>query len=187
MFEEASVEDLKTIFVDSVIRYKNTPIYIYGVDHGKNLEYQLLTKDQHGIVHISDKGLNFKPVELGMVNHGGYAAYIQRIPVRGYKQGLSSINIEVKKVHELPQKILTDLCKIKNSSLAKCIKGEYPSLQEAAVHLMEKDIDSLAFSRTFALDKDMWIYHKTSKVGLYDAERDKIIFSRGKSYLKELL
>lgn len=188
MYEESSIEDLTRILVKSVIMYKKVPIYVREITEKKELSVFYLGQREKEIIPLSSIDLDFKPVSLGMCNHGGHAYYLSRIPSRQWSQGLTPENINIRFLdnQELSNECQS-LIKLNNKSIHSCILGEYPSMEKCITAVEKPGVSEMAFSREFALNKNLSLYYRGDKVGMIDSDNGKTIFENHKKFLKELL
>lgn len=187
-YEEASLDDLTTILHNTVIRYRKKPVFVKEVD-GRELWLTSLEnpKEKANPVSLSDLEIDFTPVPLGFVNFNKYAYYITRVPSRQYKQGLSTGNIAIEAVEENHDTIfgIQTLQNVCNKSLAACILGRYPCLEQAIKDVVE-GAKSVAFSRQFAIDEHFDLLFKTERVGSVNGETGEVWFKRTKQHIKDV-
>jgi hypothetical protein len=122
---------------------------------------------------VSLDGLDLTPVPLGFCNLLNTAVWVSRKPVRKYwRQGLGTGNTFIHdfngKSHTFPNLVL----------LAKTIRGEYPSLDEARSLIGQRAI--VAFHRHFAIGSKA-LYYKNKEVG---CAKD-LSFNKRYDYLSE--
>ena len=188
MYEEASTEDLITIFTDTVVRYQQRPVYVHGINEGKKLLIYDLEdlKIKVGTLPVNDKGFDFTPVPLGFCNHNKDALFLQRTPKRQYKQGLCKTNLSVSYLtHDA---VMDGAAKIiRTRSLAHCIEGRYPSLMNAIKLITDEGYRSVAFARKLAVDENLNLFFKQEKVGMVNEIDGKFILNRTKKYLERVL
>lgn len=182
---EISIADAKMMYQESLILRKGIPVFIRHIN-------------EEGMVHawnlVSQKFLRFRfkqsdlappSFRLGYINLGTNCFYLNRVPSRVYKVGISSQNLSRKRTdHPLlraeemeARAIMSTLSSV---SLYKTIKGVYPSLQEAYRNAKDNS-GCVAFDRQFAVDASGFIYFKGTHVGKYLGE--DISFDRPYSYL----
>lgn len=185
MYEEASIEDLTTMLANSVIMYKKVPVYVKEILMNRELSAHYLGQKGEEKISLSSPDLDFKPVPLGMCNHKGYAFYLTRRPGRQWSQGLTSKNIDVREL--CAGGSWADLLKLQNKSIHSCIVGEYPSMEGCITAMDKPDVFAMAFSREFAIDKNLSLYYRSEKVGMIDSDNGKIVLENHKKFLKEVL
>lgn len=188
MYEEASLEDLSTLLMNSVIMYKKLPIMIQGISLNRELHASYIGQKGTEEIPLNSPDLDFKPVPLGMCNHSGHAHYLSRKPGRQWSQGLTSKNINISFLNkEKTGDSWMNLLNLKNKSIHSCILGEYPSIENCIVALDKPDMLEMAFSREFAINKNLLLYYRSESVGMIDSDNGKIIFEKHKKFLKEIL
>lgn len=135
---------------------------------------------------ISSKHFDVAPFKMGFVNTKMGCFYVSRLPARQQKQGLSNENTRcVTPFGEtLPFAHL-----LQAPEALAMVAGKYPNLVQATNAL--ETVPSIAVCREIALVKDdvldclVYIYHKTSKVGILSG--DKVKLGKAFVYLAETL
>jgi hypothetical protein len=199
---------------NTVVLYDNEPVYITGVGavgagdpkpdifrvYAQPLPYvgggkfggRILPdgKEEQMRKFISSKKFDLAPFPMGFVNKKGHVHYTSRAPRRQQKQGLSDATFTSQCL--LPHvRALDFTTAISSQEFVDCIKGKYPSVQEATEMLKDDNVKSVAFCRTFALVKDaeiddlIYLYHKMNKVGFILEQQLKLTKLAG--CLKEAL
>ena len=200
MFEKTTLNDLKNILCSSVVRHNNRPAIIQniGEDGDKPMWAHYIDKGEEFFSHWNDPAWNFEPVPLGFANSDNQVGtlYIYRVPNRQYRVGLHNDNV---KAAQLTTSCDTEFGKMrmrelasqfsrgvslskKNISLAKCISGVYPSINEAFELLESGKKTSIGISREFAVDGNFCLFFRTDMVGVI-GENGVPTFSRGRNYL----
>lgn len=141
--------------VGTIVTVKNKAAHIieYGL---KNVTYTELLTNEPKTAPIKD--MDITPVKLGYVNMPrGFVSYIMRTPKReDWKQGLrpSTMRLVTEKGFELyPEEIPYNL-------LAKTIEGIFPKFKEVVKIIYQGEASSIAFNRSFAIQKDKTILYK---------------------------
>jgi len=192
MYEDASIADLRMMFDNTLIRYKDEPVFIHRLYEDKIAECLFIGNQEEKIIHILDKGFNFTPISAGYVNVRGNTVYLRRIPMRKYKQGLSKECIEALiEAGDFDSAAVYDDCRRQVASLkAKCLynmaKKVYPSLEEAIASFEDKAV-SVAFDRQFCVTRNGLLRFKHMHVGVVNLDNAKITFQEDKAYLKHAL
>lgn len=152
--------DVKMRLEGSVVRYKGQPVYVISTS-GDKCKILLLDTDEETLVLYTS--LDLSPVPLGFVCTGKAMAYVERRPVRRFKQGLTKDNMFVKDAPWPVARISnTDKC------LANTISGKYPSIEEAFQDVREGKRIAVPFSREWGVakyDGDLCIVHRGDIVG----------------------
>lgn len=151
-----NLDDCQSQLGNTIVRIRKLPVRIdeiyRGGEDGKTLMACVRSLTTGVRKQIEVNSLNVKPVPLGYTNLEGTATYLMRRPLRRWKHGLdagSLITDEGGRMH------------IDNSfdrSLARTIKGDYPTLATAIEVVRAGLLETCAFSRTFAISKRNLIY-----------------------------
>lgn len=152
---------------NSVVRYEGLPVTVTHAT-ARTVSLVGLGEKSKPITGVPVEELDLTPVPLGMCNmmQGDNildAIYIMRVPHRRWKVGLTIEALDCRKVRNhftnpfgTNDYTTGDLW---GKPLARCIKGEYPSLPEA-LHMMRHDqFRSIAVSRHFAVDAESKLYY----------------------------
>ena len=154
---------------NSVIRYKNLPIFIQDIQEvlGKNNKfkviYNILGQDEAKILFLPNKNIDMNPVPLGFLNSNVTSWYISRIPVRNWKIGLNhksfsySIALSNHQRNRKEERELFEL-RVDSKELKNCILGKYPSYRRSREKVDNGERICYAFSRRFAIHKKGLIY-----------------------------
>lgn len=139
-----SAEDAKMRLSNSLIRVNESPAYISDINHdySTHITYPLNGKKSFVKDIREVKGINYEPVPLGYVNDGNTAHYLRRIPHRRWKQGLTGNSIDAY--------INRPVNFLKSRALSQCIKGRYPSLEDAYNLVSSNKKKAIAFHRNWA-------------------------------------
>jgi hypothetical protein len=181
-----TVDEVKARLEHTVVLYDSQPVYISSVmmpegedEIARVYFYPLpLTYDKdsgrpRGVAvrkYLSSKKFDLTPFKMGFMNHKGSAINVTRIPVRQYKQGLSSTTASFTDLDGGRNKSINFASAISSQSFVDMINNDYPAFDEVIDKLGPKT-HSIALSRRFALlvDPDieaMFLYHGTNKCGL---------------------
>jgi hypothetical protein len=192
-----NVNDAQMRLGGTVIRYNGKPVYVIDVGDKKDPEtfdtyiYLNITFPIDGVVDqvlIDDPLLDFSPVPVGYVNYNGGSAYVHRVPIRKWKQGLhrDNLNVEWDTYNGLGE----DADILVTSSLARSILNEYPAFDEAIERVRSKRDKSCAFNRKFSLVRSdiglLWLYYKGEQVGWIEGEQTFVLGNEHR-YLQEEL
>jgi hypothetical protein len=170
----------------TVVRYCSCPVYITSIKvsaaGGLLACFLHLSNSEKGEAHLEDPGWDWSPVPTGFVNTGKSVFYVQRVPVRKYKHGLSKENISV-----TPSRMgLLDIFKTKQMGDTICRR--YPGYEEAMAAVTTTSCQ-VAFHPDFALTKTglgpVFLMYRVDTVGWY--EGGKIVLGNEFKYLKELV
>ena len=191
---KASVEDLCTMYVDTVSIYKNKPYYVKSISPTRKARCLNLLSQREEILPICEETFSAPSQRLGYVNVHGSVVYCTRTPVRKYKVGLSKENVKI--LHTTydyddgANAAVNRIASLKSVELGDCILGKYPTLQEAVAKIKEGVCNIVAFDRQFAISHRYNIYYKNINVGTIPknaARVENIIFKEGFKHLITLL
>lgn len=187
------VDDLNQLYKDSLVLFKNRPVYVEGFFDNNIVSYFDLT-DQRSRVKQYEEGMFLPPTRrIGFVNIGQSVIYVYRNPVRKYKVGYSLENLKF----SLPDvrfpfnrtaakdRVMSLRC----PEIVDSMFGRYPSFPEAMSYL-ETFSGACAIDKQFALGASGVVFYRTREVGRFKrtAESVKdITFSEGNEHLIMLL
>ena len=158
----------------SIVMLGNKPIVVTNVDGFGTVMSEELGTGEPVVCPLGD--INVDPVPLGYLNKGSKCFYLARIPRRkDWRQGLRTRTLAV---------LNADVLTISHKNLAKCISGKYPTLTRCIKALGR--VDSIAFSRKFALNSRKELLYKEIVVGAL-LESGKFKLYTEYQYLYELL
>lgn len=174
-------EDIRARLENTIIRYENDPVLVTGHD-GFNIFINYLSGTKKEIVSIKDKKLNFKSIPLGYVNYKGKTYYLQRIPHRRWKHGVSRGGIYSLTPNAPVEYLL-------NKPLVATVKNIYCSYEKALKEIEKKQVYSIAFDRSLAIRKEELgntkLEYKGTEAGYF--EMGKVRLGKNFKYLKEQL
>lgn len=140
----------------------------------------------------SPKFNRFRTMPLGYMNYFDngrngarvtMAHYVERIPVRRSKQGLSQEGCRMKTVTEQMQVTFAGM--IASQAFYEMAIGEYPSYEEAYQRLVTGSC--IAVTRDFAVYRDQdgfpYLLHQNKKIGI--CSRDTVTLGRNFQYMRE--
>lgn len=188
------LEDLHMMYSDSVVLYKDRPVYVLGIGEGKVFSILDIATQERDDVAFKEKDFSAPTRRIGMVNIDGNCVYVSRNPVRKYSVGFNHGNITVKQLEgaslTMPFKAVYSLAVgLRHVGIGKAIDNLYPSLPEA-LKTVKANGGCQAFDKQFAVDKKNNVFYKTRLVGScnWDARsEEEIEFRPGQSFLRLLL
>ena len=137
--------------LETVVMYQDIPVVVDDIQ-GDNAYLRRLGEGEP--IFASVKDLNINPVKLGYLNDGHRALYLTRTPMReDWRQGLRSRSIRAigyDGLHYEPAPV----------SLKHTILGIYPMLSECISFVKIGIMESMAFSRNFAVKGDNILTYK---------------------------
>ena len=164
------LQHAKSYLQGSIIRYRGNPVYVQHIASGANrgsylITYHELNDVRDGINpklgNFPDDAFNLNPVPLGMLNVGsGSVAYVERMPVRQWKIGLTSGNSTSHDVFT-GDRMVDHRRDIYSVHMRDTILGKYPKLRT----LLLQRTPQAAFSRRFAIRKKKIFYRTRGVVG----------------------
>jgi hypothetical protein len=144
--------------IGTVVLYKKRPVLINDMA-GNNVHFQDILTGKTNIVHWSND-FDLTPVPLGHTNFNGHAYYVARIPMRkDWKQGLRTGNMRGIAVGT-DVGVDPGMVGIPYSEIGRTIIGDFPPIKNVITNMQSPGVKSQAFSRAFALDKALNIWHK---------------------------
>jgi len=170
----------------TVVRIGEDPIYLIS-EGGWEYRAIRLKDGKDSTINIRKVDLNLNPVPLGYVNYGQEAYYLSRKPVRRWKQGLGEESLSVIS-HMAKKAIIPRGGIIASPALAYCIENKYPSIQKCYKKINSGLVNSMSFSRDFALGwkKELiLLYYKGKEIGLFS--KNGLNLNKNYSFLKEAL
>lgn len=143
----------------TIVRLDNKPVFVHNIFAGMVAELSDLDNIYENY-RVDGNKLDITPVPLGMCNFEGDVSYLTRVPVRrDWRQGLRRENfISDNYPH----------AGIPPHELAKVIRGEYPTFQEAYEQVKGK-AKAVAWSRQWAIKRGGQLRYKWDTVGEYKA------------------
>lgn len=141
---------------ESIVRFKGEPVFVLQVGaKGGKVAFQTLARaEDHELAGIGEctlQDLDINPVPLGYVNEAKFAYYVSRCPVReDWRQGLRKNTMRT-----IPGGINVNF-----KFLRQTILGKYPNLKDALKLVNDRERESVAFSRSFAISRGGILHHK---------------------------
>ena len=195
--------------VGSVIRIRNAPCAIdeVGRPAGRRAgDYSVSyydigdTNQDRMLTSLLDETVDMNPVPLGMAtmlteSRGFVTAYLSRVPVRGWKVGLTieNLNQEIVGVAEGAPAVPGIISRVRRSeTLAKTIRGDYKTVEEAT-KLMEassqkfKYLQVIGVARKWAIDSKQNIWYRSTKTPVGKIEGKVVSLFPKYIYLKQLV
>jgi hypothetical protein len=180
----------------TIIQGPNGPVYVKTMETNSRIVYREFRK-LGGLSNSSktcelDEGFCIKPFPLGYMNRGDACYYMQRMPVRKYKQGLYDGALRVVINGEGAQGLRNKTPFLyEGEGFYNMFMGKYPSLIDVKHLLKTGDYKSQAFAREWCLgrwdDKTYALYYKGRYVGTYDKASGVFTLEEHRKYLQEAL
>ena len=185
--------DAQQMYDGTLLLYKGQPHKVLSINRDVQFVLLNLETQKKSIVDFEEK--HFRPFtkRLGMVNCNDGVAYVSRIPVRKYWNGLSAGNISIKQLvgdrHSNFNAVRADVQSLQSASLGECLSNHYPSFSEA-LKWVKSFYGAYAFDKQFAVGTDGYVWYKTEHVGNWDETTktiQDIVWLPGKDHLLMLL
>lgn len=193
--DNLELHDIIQLFQGVLVRYKDSVVKVEDVLGDKRLLVFDLATQRRKHINFNLEELSAPIGRIGFVNHGNWAFYVTRRPLRRYNAGLIKNNIKIDAVdYPNPARLQLrvageEVSNLKLRTVLNSINGEYPSLEEA----LQKAKDSngvYAFDRQFAITYDRNILFRTQFVGILPprtTKKERIVFKQEFEHLDLLL
>lgn len=184
MFGYLNTQDLNTFLDRSIVMYDGAIGYVRtdGSVDGETVMFYPLGRGSSAAtsIKITDDKFSCRNIDLGYMQHGSRCVYIQRLPMRVFKQGLVRNHLKF-----TPNDIDRD--GIYTPAFADCIRGKHMSFNTAMRKIesaTEPQYDySYAFSRHFCLERTsdgmLFIKHMAKRVASKYGTGDWKIIANG--------
>ena len=165
---DVPVNDLVTMFKDSIILYKGRPHYVLEINANKDFRILDIEKQRQDVVKWDFKLFRNPTRRLGMVNLNEGVCYVSRIPHRKYSAGINRNNISVEGLDgDRNSHLVVLLQRMKELTavgIADSLNNAYPSFEEAK-NWVTKFHGTYAFDKQFAISTEGYVWYKTKHVG----------------------
>lgn len=167
-----TLHDANMRLSDCVVMQGADPVYINevrGDDQDQVAVYTRLADGVPGTLPLTRANFDITPVRTGYVNLRDTCVYVQRLPVRRWKQGLNRENSQTAPLsREEHRDIVMDV--LNSREMAATILNEYPAMPEALQAVQEGRSQCSAWHRHFAFARDrdvglVWLYYRNDKIG----------------------
>lgn len=193
-------EDAANRLHRSILRYKTVPVMLTHVE-GMSFRVHFLDKEDEKlladdvakskasglpylVVDGNDKDLDVESPPTGYVNIWdkkiATVAFLSRIPVRRYSQGLTVGNTSMINEHTRHELITgRGDWPCKHKALADMIRNDYPSISKCLEALQDEDTEGLAFTRSLAAvrlqtnPEVLGLHWKSNRVGFFKSDVDE--------------
>lgn len=91
---DVSVDDLIQLYLNTLVLYKNKPIFVDGIGKTKKVTYFDLSTQRNMVVDYKEGIFKAPTRRIGFINIGKSVVYSYRNPVRRYKIGYSHENLK---------------------------------------------------------------------------------------------
>jgi len=188
-----SREDANMRLKDSVIRGPDSPLFVHDCLSKSTISCSRITErgisDEAEMKKLKSFKEDLSAIPLGYVNHDGAAYYLQRMPIRRYKQGINSRNVRA--CYEGRDILGSDskISLLRGSGFYHMYNSDYPSFEQALDMIGKGGGAFTAFCRTWAVLKDgvnIGLMYKGRKVGVVE-KGDMCSLDASRIYLNESL
>ena len=161
--------------IETLVTHNGRPVFVYRIMPDLIASVKDIIDGE--MRHVPAVELDLTPVKLGYCNYNKKAYHACRIPARRYKQGLRLENMHCRTLQGLP-------ARLQYEHLTNTIMGVFPSFEKCIESV--KKLNSMAWHRDWAMDKDGVVYHGgTDVVGVL--KDSKVVLTPTFEYLKEAL
>jgi len=178
--------DLSQKIFNTIVLYDNLPVFVTDITEARMVYFHALDGSEIIKAKYDSPKFNYKPFPLGYVNVANNAHYLERMPMRHYKQGL-----EARAVTVSSPRVSMNTGALLRKPLLALYRNEYPSKAEAIRTLTENSkCQAIAFDREFCFarnsDGDIYVEYRGKKCGWIDYEGNTRLGHKF-SFLKETL
>lgn len=196
MGEKISYEDASSMYTKTVVQYKKSPVLVVSIDPNMRALIRDLATGVLSRVNFDLDDFTNLDNRLGYINFDIFSIYLKRKPMRIYKVGLTTENMEVNKGDFKYEGSDLDFVRSINyglteTNMADTLLGRFPSFAEVYEKVRTKESRILAFDRQFALSYKGGLYYRGKQVGAMDIEKqstvDQIRMVKGYESLSRLI
>lgn len=177
----ASDRDAAMRLDNTVVNYKGVPVYVLSAKKGRTL---ICDMDGGRERQVKTENLDITPVKIGNVQIGGRHVYVQRSPIRRWKQGLHRESLIVGRM-PFEQDIVPRL-NLMSVEVLNAIIGNFGDVKENMSKVIKGQFESCALNRHWAVANVKGVprlMYKDKMVGFVEGE--EIIISKKWFFLKE--
>lgn len=166
--------DLNKYLLNSIVLYKGAPVEVVdGITADRKAVVKTLNTGR--LLQIPVGELSCSNFPYGFVNYKGNAYYVERTPVRAWKLGITANNVAVR---ALPNEMAGFVMRKDNKDIISdkgfynMVKNVYPKKDDVVEMLRNKKpgVNSLAISRSFAIDKKGSLFYKNKQIGCINVD-----------------
>lgn len=170
MANKVSVEDLRAMFSDTLVMYRNKPYYIESISERYYADCRNLVTQRNEQILMDEDTFTAPLRRIGMVNCKQSVVYLSRRPVRRYKAGLcrNNTNFSLCDGAEYPRgtgETVRHLYNLNNVEIADAMFGKYPTIEQCIEAFEDDRAAAMAFDHQFALTRRGCVLYKTQNVG----------------------
>lgn len=187
--EYYSVEDKMRRLHNTICLYKGEPIFVSANEyHGNTVGIQALAAptSKQAVVEYTEEDFDYKSFCLGYMNFSSHAVYLSRRPDRQNRQGLSFDTMHQDPYIYHPRDFM------RTQALVDCMKGVYPTIEQAIENVMVVGWNSSAFARRLAIESkggNVLLVHRGRPIAQkkYGTFEFMLMPTGDYSYLKDML
>lgn len=162
-----NMRDAEMRLVGTILFYDNRAFHVTGIDEDLRVIGDIILTNERKVVEQDDELLKFHCPPLGYVNLPEDSLYFMRQPMRRWKQGVDT------RALVCPSYGVRGRGMVDHASLARCMEGDYPSLERALGMFSSRnpfkqgERRGVAFSKHFAVtDRGETLCYKGKTVGI---------------------
>lgn len=187
MYESASYEDLRTMFLRTLVIHKGSLVFVSEIGHDRSCSLFGLKTQKQRIVKNPFDAFTTQAMRIGMVNIHSHCVYVERLPVRKWRCGVDLTNLSVypfpedgEHYRQSKETFSTLTC----AAISDAVFGKYPTYKEVYSHLQQFN-GIMAFDKQFAISSEGALFYKTLRVG--SATKDGPEFNLKYKYLESVM
>jgi hypothetical protein len=186
-----SIGDVAMYLDGTVCLWDGHPVYVDvgGGTNGKIIIYYI-GSNKKDMVEYTDDRFDYRSVQLGYMQYGSRAFYVERLPLRKTKQAVSQENVQCRAPcgHQLSisEAILAE-------GMRNCVLGQHMTEADAIRGLMGGKFKSAAVARNLAIQKEpeghFTLWHKNIMVAKRNHNEQYFTLLNGEhsSFMKRFL
>lgn len=168
-----SQKDLCDRLHGTICRYKDVPVTVTFVTVNTLALTDIVTGELIANIRPTDPDFDISSPEVGYMNFvengRNYVAFVTRLPLRRYRQGLYQQTCEFRSVDGVTQRSIYGKTYFSMAGFKDSVMGIFPTLGKARSMLRAETADEVALSREVALKKTdsglYLVYLKTKNIG----------------------
>ncbi len=166
-------QDVKNRLSNTVIRYRNNPVFCKTTEDGLTLNLFSFKNRSHLIASVDpeDPNIDISSLSLGYLQFNGIAVYVKRMPRRIYKQGIDVQHLDYKPLFSKNDRREVDLSTFFSESVFNSLMDKFSSLTVAITMMTKSAASSVALNKNVAVMREgklLRFYIKGYEVGFSD-------------------
>jgi len=177
-----SAEDTHMRLNGTIAFYKGKPVMVAvqdGMQEDKDkISVRTLNGRKWATIKVTDPEFSYDAPKLGYVNMGTDTVWVARASVRQQKAGLPRAGLYLSScfLENIPYRA-EHVHDTKN--LEAALLDNYPSFDESLQKIIDREVNSIAFNREFALgwqnNRNIMLAVRNRTVGVYDPDERRVI------------